>query len=281
MGLAFFKAVGDTLVPQNLAKSLWSEDQMHGVALSGALAHTAEQALADLGREDLRPARLSVDMFRPARMLPCQLRSEVVREGPRIVLVDVTLLQEDTAVARAGVAFLKPGANTDGVVWSANDRPTPPPVETAPVGEEPHVPFFESDAGWSQNFAEHQSASRKATWQTGIPVVDGEPATPFTAAASIADATSMVCNWGSLGVEYINTDITLTLSRLPDGLQVGLRSRDRVENDGIAVGTATVFDRTGPIGTSVVTALANARRTVDFEQVTFLEDGSRESSPGV
>lgn len=143
------------------------------------------------------------------------------------------------------------------------------------------MPFFHSDAGWSQDFTAHQDASRKATWQTGVSIVDGEPATPFATVASLADATSLVCNWGSNGVEHINTDITLSLSRLPEGLQVGLRCRDRVEHDGIAIGTATVFDRTGPIGTSMVTALVNADRTVDFEQVSFLEDDHRKSSPGV
>ena len=40
-------------------------------------------------------------------------------------------------------------------------------------------------------------------------------------------------------------------------------------HDGIAVGTATVFDREGPIGTSTVTSLANARRSVDFTKYDF------------
>lgn len=281
MEMAFFRADGDELVPQDLARSLWNETQMHGVAVSGALARGAERALAELGREDLQPARLTVDLFRPAAMQPCLVRAEVVREGPRICLVDVVLLQDDAPTARAGVLFLKPGAGTTGEVWSAGDPPEPPPLDVAPVGEEPHIPFFASDAGWNQDFRSHQNSARKASWQTGVPVVAGERATPFTAAASIADATTMVCNWGSNGVEHINTDITLTLTRLPEGIQLGLRALDRIDHAGIAVGTATVFDRTGPIGTSVMTAVANTRRTVDFEQVDYREDGSRRSAPGV
>ena len=35
---ALFRAEGDVLVPQDIARSLWREDQMHGVATSGALA---------------------------------------------------------------------------------------------------------------------------------------------------------------------------------------------------------------------------------------------------
>ena len=83
------------------------------------------------------------------------------------------------------------------------------------------------------------------TWQTGVPVVPGEDPSPFVSAASIADATSMVTNWGSHGVEHINADITLTLARLPVDREVGLAAVDRISAEGIAIGTATVFDRQG------------------------------------
>jgi hypothetical protein len=45
---------------------------------------------------------------------------------------------------------------------------------------------------------------------------------------------------------------------------LGLRATDHVASDGIAVGTAEVFDRTGTLGTATVTSLANTRRTVDL-----------------
>ena len=51
---------------------------------------------------------------------------------------------------------------------------------------------------------------------------------------------------------------------------------DRVEHDGIAVGTAAMFDRTGPLGTVIIAALANARRTVDLGSVTYSDDGRRQ-----
>ena len=80
----------------------------------------------------------------------------------------------------------------------------------------------------------------------------------------MADGTSLTSNWGSRGVEHINADITLTLARRPVGVTVGLHASDRVEHDGIAVGTATLFDREGRLGTTVVTAMTNTRRSVDL-----------------
>ena len=275
MDLSLFEADGDSLVPTAIARSMWSDDQMHGVAISGALSRAIEHCVDDAGRDDLRPARMTVDLFRPATMDPCLVTTEIVREGKRICLVDALLTQDGTRVARASAIFLKPSGSAEGEVWSPSDRPAPPPVEVAPVSTEPRVPFFHSDAGWTQTFGDHQDGSRKASWNTGLPVVSGEEVTPFQAVAAMADGASLVTNWGSNGVEYINTDITLTLARLPEGVEIGLAASDRVEHDGIAVGTATVFDRTGPVGTSVVTSLVNARRTVDFDGVEYTDDGRR------
>ena len=108
MTLSFFTSDGDALVPTDLACSLWSDDQMHGVALSGALARALERAVTDLGRSELRPARYNVDLFRAARMEPCRTGTVVVREGRRLCLVDVTLEQGGEPVARASGLFLQP-----------------------------------------------------------------------------------------------------------------------------------------------------------------------------
>ncbi len=271
--LSFFTSRGAELVPTDLACSLWSENQMHGVALSGALARGLERQVTDLGRGDLRPARYTVDLFRPAAMQPSTVRTTVVREGRRLCLVDALLEQDGEAVARASGLFLKISDPVAGEVWEPTESPEVPPLDLAPVSDEPQVPLFASEGvGWDPSFSAHQNGGRKTTWQTGVPVVAEESPSGFVVAASIADATSMVANWGSNGVEYINTDITLLLARLPVGRQIGLSAVDRVSHDGIAVGTATVFDREGRLGTTVVSAIANSKRTVDFEVHDFTRD---------
>ncbi len=284
MDLSFFTRDGSdpaTLTPTPLACSSWSTNQLHGVAVAGALARSAEAVVAGLGRDDLRAARMSVDLFRPAAMQPCVFVTEVVREAPRICLVDVTLLQDGERVARAAFLFLKASESAPGEVWSpaASERPVPPPLDVAPVSDAPRVPFVHSEAGWSQNFAEHQNGSHKQSWNAAVPIVAGEALTGFQAVAAIADGASLVCNWGSGGVEHINTDITLGLARAPRGLELGLSALDRVEADGIAVGTAAVFDRDGQLGTVVITSIVNAKRAVDFRQTSYDDDGTRRSEP--
>ena len=65
----------------------------------------------------------------------------------------------------------------------------------------------------------------------------GEKPTPFQALAGTADSTSMVVNWGTEGVQYINTDISLAISRLPVSLEIGISAMSWYSHDGIAIGT--------------------------------------------
>jgi hypothetical protein len=252
---------------------------MHGVATSGALGRTVENTVLAAGRADLQPARFTVDLYRAPSMGPCLLESTVVREGSRLMLVDATLAQDGEVRARASALFLKRSENPAGVAWSPIDVPSPPPLDVAEETDAPRVPFFFSpDVGWSQNFADHQNDGRKQTWQSALPIVVGEEPTPFQGLAGVADSTSMVCNWGSNGVEYINSDVTLAISRAPISQEVGIAALSRSEHDGIAVGTGVVFDRAGVIGTTVITSLANSRRSVDFAKYDFSDDGQSFSS---
>lgn len=267
--LAFFRAAGDGFEPTSMAVSLWGDDHLHGVAISGLLARTLEATVRDAGRDELVPARYHVDLFKQARRRETTARATIVRESPRLVLLDAVVEQDGTPVARATSAFLKPTETPDGEVWTGVDRAEPPPHDVAAESDDPRVPLFASKLPWSDDFAAHQNGGRHATWQTGVAVVAGEERSPFQSVASIADSTSMVTNWGSAGVEFINTDISLALARRPASHEIGLRAVDHLASDGIAVGTAEVFDRAGPLGSATVTALANSRRTVDFARQQF------------
>lgn len=271
MDLAFFTRDGgrDSLAPTAFATSAWSPEQMHGVATCGALAREVEARVAGLGRRDLLPARFTVDLFRPAGMLPVTTSSTVVREGARVCVVDAVLEQEGRAVARAVTVLLQHSRTPDGEVWRSPEEPAPPPPELAPPGDDPHVPFILSSAGWSQDFTAHHDAARKASWSRLPPIVAGERITPFQAVAGICDGANMVTNWGTRGIQHINTDATLTLARLPEANEAGLLSIDRHESDGIAVGAATVFDRRGTIGNVVVTTTVNDGRRVDFDGLSY------------
>lgn len=114
---------------------------------------------------------------------------------------------------------------------------------------------------------EHENATRKRTWQNPIRVIAGEELSPFTRAAVVGEATSMMTNWGDAGIGFINTDMTLALSRMPEGYEIGVQADSHFSERGMAVGVATLFDRRGSFGSAMVTSVSNAARQISSAQL--------------
>jgi hypothetical protein len=113
-------------------------------------------------------------------------------------------------------------------------------------------------AGPSNDLSEWRHGGQKYAWVRDVkPLVGGEAVSPFVRAAMAGDVTSSLTHSSASGLNYINADYTLTLSRLPDGEYIGLAGLTHYSHAGVATGTATLFDHLGPIGTGVATGLAN------------------------
>ncbi|MEV0250308.1 acyl-CoA thioesterase domain-containing protein [Nocardia sp. NPDC050712] len=259
--LAFFEATADGFEPLPFAQSAWSPTMINGPAVCGLLARELENAHCPAG---FLPSRLTVDMFRPAQKVTTTVTTEVVRTGNRIVVADAVLHQNGKAVARASAVFLKLSEQPPGERWTRAEAPQPPDV---PPAEGPTVPWWNSSDrpdGWTNRISDHQNDGHKKMWQTPISAVLGEAPSAFVGAAVIGESTSLLTNWGTEGVGFINADLTIVLARASEGLEIGLEAENHLTADGVAVGSATLFDRRGSFGTCVVTALSNAERAVNF-----------------
>lgn len=100
-------------------------------------------------------------------------------------------------------------------------------------------------------------------------MVDGQCNGPFVDAVMVAEGTSLVTNLGSAGIGYINGDLTVGLTRLPGDEWIGVQAESHWAQDGIAVGTATLFDAMGPFGSGMVTAVSNPAAQIDFTHDQF------------
>jgi len=254
---AFFTVDGDSYLPSVLTRGPWGAT-MGGQIVGGLLGWGIERSGID---PELQPARFTIDLLRPVLMEPVQIQTSVQREGRRIKLVDGTLLQNGKTVARASALFLRRGDHPDGEVWSAPLEMPPVPVDAD--GFPPDMPFF--IWGYGATFAGspgiaagewEQSHSQKFAWTRLFrPMVQGHPLTPFVRLAFVGDVTSSLTHWGTTGLRYINADYTVTASRLPDGEYIGLAAQSHYGMAGVATGSATLFDRHGPLGTSSALAL--------------------------
>jgi hypothetical protein len=210
--------------------------------------------------QEFLPARLTVDLPRPAAIEPIEVHTREIRSGKRLRLVEAVIHQEGKIVAQASGLFLRRGDQPIGTIWSPDVEMPPIPTDVAPNNN----PLFVRTYGWGlsiQNPDENWPGEdgRKYTWlRLEQPLFDDEPLTPFTRAAMAADVTASLVNWSSEGLKFINADYTLTLSRLPDGPLIGLASQSHSTRDGIATGSATLFDAGGEIGSSISVSVAQS-----------------------
>src|SRR4029077_498223 len=116
---------GDAFVPTALARGPWGQT-ISGMVTGGILGHVIER---DVGDPDFQPARLTVDLLRPAAMAPLRVQTTVVREGRRCLLADAVVMQSDTVVARASALFLRRGDQPTDEVWTS--PVTMPPLPAA------------------------------------------------------------------------------------------------------------------------------------------------------
>ena len=257
---AFFVRDGDDFVPTWIAQGPWGST-VSGNVVGGILAWAIERDAADHERQ---PARLTVDLLRPTTLEPLRVQTVVSRRGRRILLVDAHLTQHGSVVARASALFLRRSEQPPDEVWTSPIAMPPLPAEPGDLPDRAHMflwSYGRDPVAGSPGIGmtEWQQADRpKFAWvRETNPIVDGDPLTPFTRAAMAGDVTSSLTHWGTGGLKFINADYTVTLSRLPDGPHIGLAALTHYSHAGVATGVATIFDRHGPIGSGMATAIAN------------------------
>jgi hypothetical protein len=256
----FFVTDGTGYVPTRLARGPWGPS-ISGNYVGGLLGRAVEREVDDA---DLQPARLTVDLLRPVALKPLQMHSTVLRDGRRLRLVDAVMTQDDVIVARASGLFLRRSEHTtvDTVWTSPLIMPALPAEPVMLAGDVPMVfhSFGRDPVAGSPGVGvtEWRHHGQKFAWMRETKfLVDDEPLSPFTRAVMAADVTSSLTHWGTYGLQFINADYTITLSRLPEGVYIGLASMTHYSHAGVATGVATLFDQTGPIGSGMATALAN------------------------
>lgn len=261
----FTQTEDGVFMPTRLALSHWGDDHLNGPAVAGLTAQVLE---THCGSPDFMPTRLTVDLFKAARSVVTRVDVRVVRDGRRVRSAECDVVQDGRAVARATLLQYRRSTAPPGRQWVAPiSHPSPPP------SDEELLPFVGSDAGWTRSPAAHQNDSRKCFYNDGINVVAGTKSSPFVRAVMVAEATSLVTNLGTEGIGYINGDLTVALARLPVDEWICVQGDSHWASDGIAVGTATLFDHQGAFGSGMTTAVANPAAQIDFTTESFAKRG--------
>lgn len=247
---------GDELIPNPIAHGGWGPT-LGGQVVGALLTRAIERQVGDT---ELHPARLTVEILRRVACEPVRVNASVIRAGSRMQSVDAAMTQGGELVARASALYLRRGAQPDGAFFST--PVTLPPIPPEPEQFDDTVPMFirayGSTADDNRREFPWQQAGPRYAWVREIrDLVDGEELTPFVRAALAVDVTASLTNFSTEGLAFINADYTLALSRLPDGPYIGLAALTHSSADGVATGSAQLFDHLGPIGTGMSSAIGN------------------------
>jgi Thioesterase-like superfamily len=269
---AVFVRDGERFAATELARGPWDPDALHGGAPAALLIHAFERCAP---QPNLRLARVTYEFVRPVPLGELSVRTEVIRPGRRVMLLEGSILDAaGTEVARARALRIRPSELEALPAGPAGARPAG--SSSAPVGG---LPFPGPDHGRANDFGDSgrpmfatdgmeirfvegafRTPGRATAWfRLRQPVVAGEPISPaerMAAAGDFGNGIASVLSWDEQ--MFINPDLTLYLEREPRGEWVALQSEMRVERGGIAVAESVLWDLEGRIGRAIQALLVTS-----------------------
>lgn len=254
---AYFTQQGNGVFRPESAAAGRDDGMLSGPALAALVASTLERKYGAVG---FTPARLTMDLLKPARAVATRTQTRLVRHGQRVRCAECDIMQDDWIVARATLLQYRCSAAPAGERWH------PAAIFTPPVAADRDVLYLSSDdSQWSPIGVQHHNAGRKRAYYGGPDAVAGLPATPFVRAVIVAAAAiNLVTNLGSNGIGYLSGDLTVALARVPGSGSIGVQAETRCSAGGLSVGSATLFDDAGAFGTAMVTAVADPAGRIEL-----------------
>jgi hypothetical protein len=200
-------------------------------------------------------ARLTYEFLGPVPLRPLTIETRVVRPGRRFQLVEAELHCDGAPVVRLRAVRLRRD-EIAGLEARADAQAVPGGgPEHAAAGEfpaeDPDAEGFHRTA-MEIRFAAGTSYGRgpALTWfRFARPLVDDEAPSPLALTAAAADFGNGVSRVLDFDRHlFVNTDLSIHLSREPAGEWVMLDARTRVEPHGAGLAASTLYDERGPIG---------------------------------
>jgi hypothetical protein len=246
---AYFRSEGGAYFANPVSAGPWRSQSLMGRCLCGLFGHEIERRHLEPG---FIPARFTVELFDLSDFSAITVETRVMRDGRRARLIDAELFCDGQSRARARCQLLHYTEAPGGKVWSPPNWDVPAPDGLA---QDPTRTKW-----WFRPTPGPAGGPRRAWMRDYRELVEGVPLSPFAQAALCADFSSPFSHMGDAGLQYINTEATLYLHRLPQGGWIGFEAADHQATDGVAVGHTRIYDLRGPIGFGSACALAQRMR---------------------
>lgn len=250
----FYEPVPGGIAPTRLPRGLWDRRYQTGVALAGLTAHLVEETPA------LAPmviTRFTMDLLKPTPMAPVEPRVTLLRNGKRLQLLEVELVHEDEVTVKAIALRVR----TADSPRTESPRHGPPPAEPRPGFDDRKSPFSHIVQTRMESGGMEELGDGVQWVRFDGEIVRGKPITPFVQMAMASDfgsGLSSFVDWREW--TYANVDISLHLTRMPEGPWMRLASHSDSAGNGIAVVDTTLSDLTGDVGHAHQTLFLDRRQ---------------------
>ncbi len=233
----------------------WFPDAQHMGPPSALLVRALE---AESARDDVRLARVSVEVLGKVPVGRLEVHSRVARRGRTIELVTAELTSHDAAsgkaraVARAAGWFHGVVDTTSVVSVPGSTMPTLPGRETGVARAIPDgwLPGYLTSVDWRWIEGGLDEPGPGRAWGRVLTeIVAGEEPSPAQRLAAVADSTNGCASRLDLRTWlFVNTDLTLHLHRAPQGEWTGLDADSVIGPEGTGTAYSVVHDEAGPVG---------------------------------
>jgi Thioesterase-like superfamily len=247
-------------VPTDAARGPWNPDVIHGAAVAALLAGAFEA-------EGEVVVRVLVELMRPVPHQALTISVTDSEGGRRVKRQTAVLLANNRPVAKASALRIRhadlalpANATAHPIMFDPAQRPDldQPNRQAAKVVG---WPSFDSLAMATAVESRTESALVKLWLRLLIPIVEGEFTTGTQRAVAAAD-------FGAAGTSarlpfdkwtFMNADLTVSLSRAPQGDWIGLCCEGIPQMTGTGISVTSIHDAEGRMGQSAQSLLLESR----------------------
>jgi hypothetical protein len=278
---SFYRPAGERWLSSALTRGPWSGESQHAGPPAALIAREIERC-EGIGSSpgDRHVGRITFEILRPVPIAELRVAAAVVRPGRRVDMVEAELTDAggETLVRARGWRLLRrevalpagvSSTDPDGAAAAAG-RPggacgAPPP----PAGLSEEEAFFPTGHEVGYHSAMEYRFAAGAFLEQGPatcwmrmrhPLVAGEDPSPLQRMMVAADSGNGISATVDFSrFVFVNVDLSVHLSRMPQGEWVCLDSLTVAEPAGVGLADTMLLDERGPIGRATQTLLVAER----------------------
>jgi len=258
---AYARRTDDTYDSSGLTRGPWHPDHQHAGPPSALVCRAIEQEAASLGLQHM--GRLTSNLLRPVPIAPLQVRVRVDYAGRNAAHLAAELIAGDKVVARfTALAQRESPIELPAHVLDHPHGVSPP--EECPAC---FPPFYRPESVGYFKFVEVRLARGEffngpcfVWFRVMKPLVEHEPLSAYQRVAVAADCGNGISKVLSFDTHlFMNSDLTINLSRRPRGEWIGLDATTYLGPDGCGLAESALYDLDGRIGRATQSLFVRAK----------------------